>query len=137
MKNMFFSIILFLLLFQACFNENEVPLEEKEVIRYGSVIKVKPEKLDEYKALHADPWPGVNKMIKECNIRNYSIYYRDGYLFSYFEYTGIDFKADMKKMSEDSLIRTWWKNTDSCQQPLESAGEGVWWADMEEVYHLD
>ena len=24
--------------------------------RYGSVIRVKPEKLDEYKRLHADAW---------------------------------------------------------------------------------
>ena len=137
MKNMFWIIILFLLPFQACFDESETPLEGKDVVRYGSVIKVKPDKLDEYKALHADSWPGVNKKIKESNIRNYSIYYRDGYLFSYFEYTGKDFEADMNKMSEDSLTRAWWKHTEPCQEPVESAGEGVWWADMEEVYHLD
>jgi L-rhamnose mutarotase len=110
---------------------------KKDAIRMGSVIKVKPEKLDEYKALHADAWPGVNAMIRECNIRNYSIYYRDGYLFSYMEYTGKDFKADMAKLAADSVTREWWKLTDPCQEPIESAGEGVWWAAMEEVYHLD
>lgn len=36
--------------------------------RYGSVIKVKPEKLEEYKKLHANVWPGVAETIKECNI---------------------------------------------------------------------
>ena len=58
--------------------------------RYGSIIGVKPEKLDEYKRLHAAAWPGVLRMIHDCHIRNYSIYFRrmpDGahYLFSYFE----------------------------------------------------
>ena len=110
---------------------------EEQVTRYGSVIRVKPEKLEEYKALHAHPWPEVNRMLKEVNIRNYSIFYRDGYLFSYFEYTGTDFEADMEKMARDSVTREWWKLTDPCQEPVESAGEGIWWADMEEVYHLD
>ena len=77
--------------------------------RYGSVIKVKPEKLDEYKRLHADVWPEVLKMIRECNISNYSIYLGDlekdkYYLFSCFEYVGEDFEADMAKMAADSEI---------------------------------
>ena len=137
MKNILWIIPLFLLSFQACSDKGSNAQGAGEVTRYGTVIRVKPEKLAEYKALHADPWPGVNKMIRECNIRNYSIYYRDGFLFSYFEYTGTDFEADMQKMAADSLTREWWKLTDPCQEPVESAGEGVWWADMEEVYHLD
>ena len=137
MKNLFWIICVFLLPLQACGDKNEEKAVERSVTRYGSVIRVKPGKLDEYRALHANPWPGVNKMIRECNIRNYSIYYRDGYLFSYFEYTGKDFEADMQKMAADSLTQEWWKLTDPCQQPVKSAGEGVWWADMEEVYHLD
>ena len=69
--------------------------------RIGQVIKVKPEYLEKYKTLHANPWPEVNEMIKKCNISNYSIYYRNGYLFSCFEYTGDDYEADMKKMADD------------------------------------
>lgn len=42
--------------------------------RVGSIIGVRPEKLEEYKRLHANVWPGVLEMIKACNIRNYSIY---------------------------------------------------------------
>mgnify|MGYP000506659818 CR=1 FL=1 len=47
--------------------------------RYGSVIRVRPEKLEEYKKLHAEVWPGVRRMIAECGLRNYSIYYKDGF----------------------------------------------------------
>ena len=105
--------------------------------RYGSVIKVKPEKLDEYIALHGDPWPEVLLMIRACNIQNYSIYYKDGFLFSYFEYIGEDYDADMKKMAADPKTQEWWKLTDPCQEPVETAKPGEWWASLEEVFHSD
>ena len=105
--------------------------------RYGSVIKVRPEKLAEYKALHAAPWPEVLETISACNIRNYSIYLHDGYLFSYFEYWGDNFAADMAKMAADPKTREWWTFTDPCQEPLSTRAPGEWWARMEEVFHQD
>jgi L-rhamnose mutarotase len=105
--------------------------------RYGSVIKLKPEMLAEYKELHTNVWPNVLKMIRECNIRNYSIYYKDGFLFSYFEYHGTDFAADMQKMADDPTTQAWWKLTDPCQEPLETAKPGEWWASMDEFFHSD
>ena len=42
--------------------------------RFGMVIKVRAEKLEEYKRLHAAVWSDVLKMIAECSSRNYSIY---------------------------------------------------------------
>ncbi len=129
------SLLLILFLF-ACSAPKEEP-QEKAVKRYGWVIKVKSEKLDYYKELHANPWPEINAKLKECNIQNYSIYYRDGLLFSYLEYTGSDFEADMAKMAADTMTQKWWKETDPCQEPVDSAEDGVWWADMEEIYHLD
>lgn len=103
--------------------------------RYGQVIAVKPEKLEEYKRLHANAWPGVLKMISECNIQNYSIYYKDGLLFSYYEYVGNDYEADMAKMAADEETQRWWDVCKPCQQPLDTRAEGEWWADMEEVFH--
>ena len=110
--------------------------------RYAWVTGLKPEKAEYYKQLHAHPWPSVNKMIKKCHIRNYSIYLKeiDGklYLFSYLEYSGKDFEADMKKMAADPETQRWWKETDPCQLPLPDAAlKGKIWSDAEEVYHLD
>ena len=105
--------------------------------RYGSVIGVRPEKLAEYKRLHAAVWPEVLNMIKACNIRNYSIYYKDNTLFSYYEYIGDDYEVDMRKMAADPMTQKWWELTNPCQQPLPTRKDGEWWADMEEVYHLD
>ncbi|HOB33460.1 MAG TPA: L-rhamnose mutarotase, partial [Verrucomicrobiota bacterium] len=92
--------------------------------------------------LHAAVWPGVLKMIRECNIRNYSIYLRhfpngEYYLFSYFEYTGNDFAADMAKMAADPETQRWWSVCMPCQDPLSNRAEGEWWAKMEEVFHMD
>jgi len=103
--------------------------------RYGMVLKVRPEKLQEYKTLHAAVWPGVLKKIAECNIRNYSIYHKDGYLFSYFEYVGDDFDADMARMADDETTQKWWAVCKPCQAPLETRAPGEWWANMEELFH--
>jgi L-rhamnose mutarotase len=105
--------------------------------RYGMVIQVRPEKLEEYKRLHASVWPEVLAMIRACNIRNYSIYEKDGFLFSYFEYAGRDFRRDMAKMAADPTTQEWWAHCKPCQLPLESRAEGEWWAGMEEVFHCD
>jgi len=105
--------------------------------RHGQVIRVKPDKLEEYKAYHANVWPGVLDMIRQCSIRNYSIYHKDGFLFAYFEYVGDDFAADMAKMAADPTTQKWWEIMMPIQQPLETHAEGEWWADMEEVFHTD
>ena len=103
--------------------------------RYGQVIRVKPDKLEEYKIYHADVWPEVLSMIHECNMRNYSIYHKDGYLFAYFEYIGDDFDADMTKMAADPVTQKWWDICKPMQEPLETRADGEWWANMEEVFH--
>jgi L-rhamnose mutarotase len=107
------------------------------VKRYGMVIRVRPEKLEEYKRLHAKVWPAVLRTISECNIRNYSIYHKDGYLFSYFEYHGGDFGADMAKMAADPVTQEWWAVCKPCQEPLPTRAPGEWWADMEEVFQTE
>ena len=110
--------------------------------RHGSVIRVKPETLEEYKVYHANVWLEVLDMIKQCNIRNYSIYLGElekgkFYLFSYFEYVGDDFEGDMEKIAAVPMSRKWWDLTDPCQIPLDTRAEGEMWMNMEEVFHTD
>ncbi len=118
-------------------HSDELPTSIK---RFGMVTGLKPDQIDYYRQLHANAWPGVLEKIKECNIRNYSIYLQQigdaHYLFSYFEYIGSDFEADMQKMAADSTTRRWWKETDPTQIPLpEAADKGEIWTNMEEVFH--
>jgi len=105
--------------------------------RFGMVIRVKPDKLREYADGHANIWPEILDMIRKCNIRNYSIYHKDGYLFTYYEYVGEDYEADMAKMAEDPKTQEWWAIMKPLQEPLDTRAEGEWWAEMEEVFHAD
>ena len=105
--------------------------------RYGMVLKLRPEAEESYKAYHAAVWPDILSMIRQSNIRNYSIYLKDGFLFSYFEYTGSDFAADMARMAADPRTQEWWAIMKPMQSPLPTRGPDEWWADMEEVFHLD
>lgn len=117
-------------------------LAEPRVRRFGQIIGLKPEKVEEYQKLHAAVWPSVLKKIKECNIRNYSIFLKEVekgkfYLFAYFEYTGSDYQADMARMAADPETRRWWKETDPCQQAIPLKGDKEWWAVLPEVFHTD
>jgi L-rhamnose mutarotase len=105
--------------------------------RYATVIRLRPEKEAEYRKLHADVWPGVLAALHRANISNYSIFLRDGLLFSYLEYTGTDYQADTATIAANEETQRWWKLTDPCQQPVDSAAEGEWWAPMTEVFHMD
>ena len=105
--------------------------------RYGMLIRVRPEMVEEYKRLHANVWPKVLEIIRGANIRNYSIFLHDGLLFGYFEYVGEDYEADMARIAADETTQEWWKLTEPCQEPLDTRAEGDWWAEMEEVFHCD
>ncbi|MCF0209230.1 MAG: L-rhamnose mutarotase, partial [Bacteroidaceae bacterium] len=62
---------------------------------------------------------------------------KDNYLFSYFEYTGTDYEADMAKMAADPVTQKWWSIMEPLQRPIETRKEGEWWADMDEVFHFE
>jgi len=106
-------------------------------MRIGSVLRLPEENYQKYKELHAAVWPEVIEQIRLSNIRNYSIYHKDGFLFSYFEYTGTDFEADMAEMAKDPVTQEWWKVCGPLQQPLETRKPGEWWAEMEELFHFE
>ena len=107
--------------------------------RIAQCIRVKPERLTEYKRLHAAVWPAVLAQIAASNIRNYSIYLKEpeNILFATFEYHGDDFTADMAAMAADENTQAWWKLTDPMQEPFAERRPGEWWARMEEVFHCD
>ena len=105
--------------------------------RYGMVIKLRDGVLEKYRKYHTEAWPEVLDMIRKCNIRNYSIYHKDGYLFSYFEYHGKNYETDMAAMAADPKTQEWWAIMKPMQEPLQTRKEGEWWSEMEEVFHTD
>jgi L-rhamnose mutarotase len=107
--------------------------------RFGQLLGLRPEKLEEYKRYHASIWPEIARAIHEAGIRNYSIYHFRGQLFAYFEYTGPEgeYEARMKTLASAPRMREWWDVMEPMQSPLEGRKPGAWWAEMEEVFHQD
>ena len=105
--------------------------------RFGQTILLKPEGAEEYIKQHAAVWPGVLNMISACNIKNYSIFKKDNVLFAYFEYVGNDVDRDMATMAADSETQRWWDVVKPLMEPIETRNVGEFWADMEEIFHVD
>ena len=102
--------------------------------RYGQRAKLKPDKIEEYVKLHAAVWPEILQIITDCHQENYSIYIEGDELFCYFEYTGDDFEADMKRMEENPVMQEWWTHTKPC---FLHHDEELYYYDLKEIFHLD
>lgn len=105
--------------------------------RFGSVIRLRPDRRYEYLALHASVWPGVEAALSRANIRNYTIFIRDDLLFGYYEYVGDDHATDVARIAADPETQRWWALTDPCQEQLPGTPEGTQWAPLAELWHLE
>ncbi len=103
--------------------------------KFGAVTRVDPEKLEEYKRLHAEPWAGVLETLKKVGIQNYSIFLHENVLFSYLEFVGTDWEAAKRIIAADPITQAWWKLTDPCQNPFPDAiGQ---WSAMEQIFFME
>ncbi len=102
--------------------------------RFIQTATLKPEAVEEYVKLHSAVWPEVLETIRRCNIRNYTISVRGNAATAYFEYVGDDYEKDMAIMDADPVTREWWKHTKPC---FAGHGEGVYYIDCEEIFHLE
>ncbi len=105
--------------------------------RYGMVLGIRPERLAEYKRLHSAVWPDVLAALREANVRNYTIFQKDDLLFGYFEYLGVDITEDFARMNAKPVIGQWYAVCSPCQVPLATRQPGEWWAEMDNVFHMD
>ncbi len=108
---------------------------EVPVVRViGSLNRVRHEFEERYTVLHRHTFPEVLKRIRDSNLTHYSIFLREGLLFSYLEYAGRDYQEDMKALGRDEATRDWWKLTDPMQDPLPERPPSEWWANMDLLY---
>lgn len=107
------------------------------VQRIASVIRLRPEKQDEYLRLHADPWPGVMATLKRAGVSNYSIFLHGDLLFSYLEFSGESWSEAQAEIARDPETQRWWTLTDPCQMPVQGAQPGEWWSAMRPVFLLE
>jgi len=105
-------------------------------IIFGQIGTLKPDKIEDYEKLHANPWPEVLRTIHDCNLRNYSIFRQDNLVFSYFEYVGEDYEADMAEMEKDEATQRWWTFTKPCFEKFVIRSDSEFYADMKQIFYL-
>lgn len=109
------------------------------VQRHGQRLGLRPECLAEYRRQHQCIWPEIAAAIAAAGIRNYSIYHHHGELFGYYEYVGPpeQYAERMRALAAAPRMREWWDLMEAMQIPHPARAPGVWWAEMEEVFHQD
>ena len=110
--------------------------------RFGWIGRLKPDMVQKYVDLHASTWPAVLDRNKDCNLQNYSIFHKklpscEHLLFSYVEYTGDSFEADMERMAADPEVQRWWAECKPCFEQIEDLPPGEVWASMESVFYQE
>ena len=105
--------------------------------RVGFLLKVRQDRLDEYRAHHRAVWPEMLDALRRTGWHNYSLFMRDdGLLFGYFE-TPESLAAAQAGMAKEEVNARW----QSFMAPFfENLGgqhpdEGM--IELEEVFHLD
>lgn len=105
-------------------------------MRICFVLNVKPDRLEEYKARHANVWPELQNALRESGWKSYSLFLRgDGTLVGYLEADDFDrCCAEMKRYPVNAL---WQKEMVPFFADL---GEGAPDDNMQpltEIFHLD
>ncbi len=105
--------------------------------RIGFLLKVKPEKLQEYKEHHKNVWPEMLEALRRTGWHNYTIFTReDGLLFGYFE-TPEDFRAALDGMSRETINARWQDFMAPYFEGIGGARADESMLELEEVFHLD
>ena len=96
-------------------------------------LRVKPDRLDEYKRLHQSVWPEMLAALKAAGIRNYSIYYwQDGHEFGVLECD--DWTTTCAALATNPIVERWQLfMSDYLATPVGPAGPTI----LQEIFRLD
>lgn len=105
--------------------------------RIGFLLKVKADKLDEYKKHHEAVWPDMLDALRRHGWRNYSLFLRDdGLLFGYFE-TPTDLQTALAGMAAEEVNTRWQTFMAPYFEGLGGSFADQMLVELEEVFHLE
>lgn len=104
--------------------------------RVSFLLKVRPDRLDEYRARHSAVWPDMLTALKSAGWNNYSLFLRDdGLLVGYLETD--DFTAAQAAMASTEVNARWQAEMGSFFEALDSARPDEAMVPLTEVFHLE
>lgn len=105
--------------------------------RVGFLLKVKEEKIAEYKRHHEQVWPEMLEALSRTGWHNYSLFMRDdGLLFGYFE-TPKSFQAALDGMDQEAINEKWQEFMAPFFESTDGGHADKMMVELEEVFHLD
>ncbi len=100
------------------------------------LLKVRQDRLPEYKLRHRAVWPDMLKALHDAGWRNYSLFLRpDGMLVGYLETA--DFEAALRGMAEQNVNARWQSEMAPFFEALEGRRPDEGMLRLEEIFHLD
>ena len=105
-------------------------------MRVCFLLKVRAERIPEYKVRHAQVWPEMLDALRETGWRNYSLFLRpDGLLVGYLE--ADDFKECLAAMKDNPVNARWQAEMSSFFVGIEQGAADSHMFALEKVFHLD
>lgn len=100
------------------------------------LLKVRQEKLDEYKTRHAQVWPEMLAALRDAGWHNYSLFLQpDGLVVGYVE--ADDFKKCRAAMKDHPVNARWQAEMAPLFENPDGATADDSMLTLEEVFHLD
>jgi L-rhamnose mutarotase len=100
--------------------------------RSAFVLRVRPDKIDEYVEAHRKVWPEMLAALREAGVRNYTIFRHGNEVFGYFE--SDDLEAAAADMEAREVNARW---QDTMAQLLEERVPNAGPPTLEEIFRLD
>jgi L-rhamnose mutarotase len=100
--------------------------------RSAFVLRVRPDRIDEYVEAHRDVWPEMLDALRGAGIRNYTIFRAGNEVFGYFEADELD--AAGAYLAEQEVCTRW---QDAMAELLEERVPEEGPPPLEEVFRLD
>jgi L-rhamnose mutarotase len=100
--------------------------------RSAFVLRVRPERIEEYVHAHRHVWPEMLDALRSAGIRNYTIFRHGNQMFGYFE--SDDLEAAGRYLAEQEVSGRW---QDAMAELLEQRVPDSGPPPLEEVFRLD
>jgi L-rhamnose mutarotase len=107
-------------------------MSEQNAQRAAFVLRIKPDRVEDYVRVHEQVWPELLEAISAAGIRNYSIYLHENLAFGYLESDDLD--ASWAALAKNDVNDRW---QEAMTEYLEArvASEGP--AMLPQVFRLD
>ena len=99
------------------------------------LLRVRPDRLDEYRERHAAVWPDMLQALRETGWHNYSLFLRaDGLLVGYFETDDLD--AALSGMQRREVNARWQSDMAPFFELPQDGRPDTGFERLDEIFHL-